>query len=107
MASIGVRQDTGKLYFNFRFRNVRCREQSDLKESPANRKRMQVALDKIQAEILLGQFDYASTFPNSQMLKKIDSIAKALTKIAYYDILARKMRSLKLPGIDPKHNIDR
>jgi integrase len=77
MASIGVRQDTGKLYFNFRFRNVRCREQSDLKESPANRKRMQVALDKIQAEILLGQFDYASTFPNSQMLKKIESIAKA------------------------------
>jgi integrase len=68
MASIGVRQDTGKLYFNFRFRNVRCREQSDLKESPANRKRMQVALDKIQAEILLGQFDYTSTFPNSRML---------------------------------------
>jgi len=78
MASINVRKETGKLYFDFRFRNVRCREQSDLKDTPANRKRMQVALDKIQAEIMLGQFNYRETFPQSRMLTKLDATAEVI-----------------------------
>lgn len=81
MASINVRKETGKLYFDFRFRNVRCREQSDLKDTPANRKRMQVALDKIQAEIMLGQFNYRETFPNSRMLKKLDASAEVIKNV--------------------------
>lgn len=78
MASINVRKDTGRLYFDFRYRNLRCREQTDLKDTPANRKKMQVALERIQASILLGQFNYRETFPNSSMLKKIDATEKAL-----------------------------
>lgn len=78
MASINVRKETGKLYFDFRFRNVRCREQSNLKDTPANRKRMQVALDKIQAEIMLGQFNYRETFPKSRMLAKLDATAQVI-----------------------------
>jgi len=78
MASINVSKETGKLYFDFRFRNVRCREQSDLKDTPANRKRMQVALDKIQAEIMLGQFNYRETFPKSRMLAKLDATAEVI-----------------------------
>jgi integrase len=78
MASINVRKETGKLYFDFRFRNVRCREQSDLKDTPANRKRMQVVLDKIQAEIMLGQFNYRETFPKSRMLGKLDATAEVI-----------------------------
>lgn len=78
MASINVRKDTGRLYFDFRYRNMRCREQTDLKDTPANRKKMQVALERIQASILLGQFNYREMFPNSAMLKKIDATEKAL-----------------------------
>jgi integrase len=79
MASINVRKETGKLYFDFGFRNQRCREQTDLKDTPTNRKRTQNMLDKIQAEIMLGQFDYRATFPNSKMLKKFDASTQAIS----------------------------
>jgi integrase len=79
MASINVRKETGKLYFDFRFRNQRCREQSDLKDTVLNRKRMQIMLDKIQAEIMLGQFDYRATFPNSNLLQKLDAAAQIIS----------------------------
>lgn len=78
MASINARKDTGKLYFDFRYRNVRCREQTDLKDTPANRKRMNAVLERIQASILLGNFNYREMFPNSSMLKKIDATEQAI-----------------------------
>ncbi|WP_240615623.1 site-specific integrase [Alteromonas facilis] len=65
---------------DFRFRNLRCREQTDLTDTPANRKRLQALLDKIQAEILLGQFDYATTFPYSKQLKKLERTAKVIAR---------------------------
>lgn len=77
MASINARKDTGKLYFDFRYRNVRCREQTDLKDTPANRKRMNAVLERIQASILLGNFNYREMFPHSSMLKKIDATEQA------------------------------
>lgn len=80
MASINVRKDNGKLYLDFRFRNLRCREQTDLKDSPTNRKRVQVLLDKIQAEILLGIFDYRATFPKIPMITKLDATAHVIDK---------------------------
>lgn len=80
MASINVRKDNGKLYLDFRFRNHRCREQTDLKDNPTNRKRVQVLLDKIQAEILLGIFDYRTTFPKSPMITKLDATAHVIDK---------------------------
>lgn len=78
MASINARKDTKKLYFDFIFRNTRCREQTDLKDTPANRKLMLAALERIQASILLGQFNYREMFPNSSILKKIDATEMAL-----------------------------
>jgi len=80
MASINVRKDTGKLYLDFRYRNIRCREQTDLKDTPVNRKRLQTLLDRVEAEIMLGQFDYRATFPNSRMLVKLDATAQVIQK---------------------------
>lgn len=71
MASINVRRETGKLYFDFRYRNQRCREQTELMDTPSNRRKMEAMLERIQAEILLGQFEYEKTFPNSKMLPKL------------------------------------
>lgn len=68
MSSINVR---GKfLFFDFRFRGERCREYTKLKDSAQNRKAMQKVLDKIEAEIMLGTFDYAKYFPGSKNAKK-------------------------------------
>lgn len=71
VASIRVRKETGKLFFDFRYKNQRCREQTDLLDTPANRTRLDTMIHKIQMEILLGSFCYSSTFPNSKRLGKV------------------------------------
>ncbi|MGO4893173.1 Arm DNA-binding domain-containing protein [Flavobacterium sp. W21_SRS_FM6] len=92
MASISVRKDTGKLFLDFRFRNIRCREQTELKDTPTNRKRAQNLLDRVQAEIMLGLFDYRSTFPNSSNLQKLEAtasvIASTVTQLPHMEAFA-------------------
>jgi len=72
MASIRVRKETGLLFFDFRFRGKRCREQTMLQDTPANRKRLEKALDKIEADIAAGTFDYSATFPGSRNIPARD-----------------------------------
>lgn len=67
MSSIRVRADTGLLFLDFYHLGKRCREQTSLPDSLANRKRVQKLLDKIIEETRLGTFDYARFFPNSKM----------------------------------------
>ena len=55
---------------DFRYRGVRCREYTKLSDKPANRKRLQTILERVEAEILLGTFDYAAYFPNSDRVKQ-------------------------------------
>lgn len=62
-----IRQRDGRLFFDFRVRGIRCREQTALADTPANRKRMQKVLDKIEQAIVEGSFDYAAFFPGSKM----------------------------------------
>ena len=61
------------LYLDFRFLGVRCREQTKLKNDAAGRKRASLILDRIEAEILLGSFEYADYFPNSKMVERFSS----------------------------------
>jgi integrase len=62
MGSIRVRPESGALFMDFKFQNRRLREQTTLSDTPANRKRLQKALDRIETEITLGSFDYTKTF---------------------------------------------
>lgn len=66
MSTIRAKAD-GRLFFDFRYGGRRCREYTRLRDTLANRRRMQAVLDKIDAEILLGKFDYAKAFPNSRL----------------------------------------
>lgn len=77
MSNIRLRPDTGKLFFDFHFMGVRCREYTSLSDAPTNRKRMQHVLDRIEAEITLGTFEYAKYFPNSKVLGKLPKIITA------------------------------
>ncbi|MHA7816419.1 MAG: Arm DNA-binding domain-containing protein [Pseudohaliea sp.] len=63
MGTINARH--GKLYLDFRYRGVRCREQTNLEDKPAHRKRMKTLMRRIESEITLGSFDYAAYFPDS------------------------------------------
>lgn len=76
MSSIRCRTDNNLLFFEFRINQVRCREQTLLPDTPANRKRLQKVLDKIDSEVAAGTFSYANYFPNS---KAIGRLAKVKT----------------------------
>ena len=48
---------------DFRFEGRRCREYTALADTAANRKRLEKFLEKIEAEITAGTFEYSVTFP--------------------------------------------
>lgn len=79
MGNIRVRKETNNLFFDFYFQGVRCREQTLLQDTPANRKKLKAIMERIEAEIVLGAFDYAKTFPGSKNLPKV---AQALAEAA-------------------------
>lgn len=75
MGSIRKREDTGLLFIDFRFKGIRCREQTALTDTPANRKKVQKVLERIEAEIAAGTFDYPSVFPGSKNAEKFEVTA--------------------------------
>jgi integrase len=65
MGSVRTLAGRGTLFLDFRYQGQRCREYTALDDTPANRKRLEKALAKIEADIAAGTFDYAETFPTS------------------------------------------
>ncbi len=65
-----LREKRGKLFFDFRYRGVRCCEYTKLPDTAANRKRMQKVLDKIEQAIVTGTFKYADFFPGSTLVER-------------------------------------
>lgn len=73
MGSIRVREASNKLFFDFRYRGKRCREQTALSDTPPNRKKLEQILKRIEAEITLGTFEYQKYFPSSPNVEKFQS----------------------------------
>ena len=65
----------GKLVVDFRYLGKRCREKTSLEDNPANRKKLAQVLKKMEAEITLGIFDYASYFPKSERAREMNALA--------------------------------
>ncbi|MDE4454823.1 site-specific integrase [Psychrobacter sp. DAB_AL62B] len=63
MASIRSRYN--KLVVDFRYMNKRCRETTNLIDTPSNRKKLEKVIEQMEAEITLGIFSYAKYFPKS------------------------------------------
>jgi integrase len=102
MASIRCRRQTGTLFFDFRYNGERCREQTLLKDTPANRRKMQNALRRLEAEITLGTFDYRAWFPNSPMADKFEAMAQGADRYGFADVW-QGIKPLKVPRtkVDP------
>lgn len=81
MGHIRVRKETGKLYFDFKYKNLRCREQTALNDTQTNRKKLKSLLTQIEALILVNQFDYAMQFPDSKMLPKLEKSHKTMIQV--------------------------
>lgn len=70
MASIRRRSENGYLFFDFRYRGIRCREYTLLTDTPTNRRKLEAVLARLEAEITLGTFDYGKYFPNSPLVTR-------------------------------------
>ena len=84
VASIGVRKN-GLLHFDFRYKGERYREFTRLTDTVANRRKMQKIIDKLDAEITLGTFDYASYFPNSKRAQSVSGMRGQHQSAANFD----------------------
>ncbi|MBU2114673.1 MAG: DUF3596 domain-containing protein, partial [Gammaproteobacteria bacterium] len=62
----------GSLQIDFQYMGTRCREQTALPDTAANRKTLEKLIQKIEAEILLGTFVYSNYFPNSKMVTRFE-----------------------------------
>ena len=82
MASIRTRKGSSLLFVDFHYMGKRCRETTNLTDTPANRKKLAKVLEKMEAEILLGSFRYEQYFPKSD-------------KAAYFDALNNRRLSLQ------------
>jgi len=76
VGSIRRRAETGHLYFDFHFQGQRCREYSALADTGDNRRKMEIVIKKIEADIASNRFDYATYFPDSPRASKF-SITRA------------------------------
>lgn len=78
MAKVRVRPESKRLYLDFHYKGVRCREYTALEDSIRNRRQVQSLMDKIQAEIAVGVFDYSIYFPQSKNRFQFESPASTL-----------------------------
>jgi len=69
MSSVRARKD-GRLFFDFRFEGERCRELSQLQDTPANRRKMERVLTVIDNDIAARRFVYERVFPGSNRAKR-------------------------------------
>lgn len=76
MSRVRTRPESNKLYFDFHWRGVRCREYSTLDDTAANRRKMEAVLAKIDSDIALNTFDYARYFPGSAMVARFAERAR-------------------------------
>lgn len=82
MASIRTRTDSGLLFFDFRYKGNRCREQTTLEDNKTNRIKMEKILKKIEEDIEADVFEYRRYFPNSKLAGKFDSPQAVRSKIS-------------------------
>lgn len=63
MATIYAQKDV--LYIDFRYKGQRCRERTGLSDNELNRRKLTQFCQRMEAQIVLGQFDFCKSFPNS------------------------------------------
>jgi len=99
MARVRLSDATDALFMDFRFEGRRCREYTAMTESPANRKKLEKVLVKIEAEIAAGTFVYVNYFPNSKAVKRQDR-ASALAQTLVAQAVAVAVNGVVAEAVD-------
>lgn len=79
MATVGVKSE--RLFLDFRFEGKRCKEYMGLHDTPANRREAEHLAKRIDAAILLGQFNYREFFPNSSKAAQFEQSDEASVEV--------------------------
>lgn len=98
MASIQVRKRTNCLILDFYYKSQRCREQTALPDSAANRKKVQKVLDRIEADIASGTFEYRRYFPSSKNAAKFDVVD--MQPAGHDQVAAHVAQGVNNPAVD-------
>jgi len=69
-----IRNRNGKLFFDFHYQGVRCREQTLLNDTKLNRARLEKVMAEIDKAICLGRFVYRDFFPGSNRCGLFDKV---------------------------------
>ena len=72
-----IRSRDGKLFFDFHYQQVRCREQTMLKDTKRNRSRLEKVMEEIESAIRLGRFVYRDYFPSSKRCAEFEQLDQA------------------------------
>lgn len=77
MAKVRARKESNKLFIDFRYQGARFREQTLLDDTPKNRKQLDLLLQRMEAKMLLGEFNYEEFFPGSSNIPKLRKLSSA------------------------------
>ena len=72
MGSVNSRD--GKLYLDFRYKGLRCREQTKLADTSANRQKLAKVLAMLEQQARAGTLDYGHHFPDSPRIEHFRKI---------------------------------
>lgn len=104
MATVRVRPETEKLYIDFRYLGLRCREQSKLTNTKKNFSKLKKLSKIVDAEITLGTFDYSKTFPHSKSLDKVcQKISQQKNYVPSFKVYVKQWLKNKRPGWKQSH----
>ncbi|MEX1670142.1 DUF3596 domain-containing protein [Zhongshania guokunii] len=94
MGKVRVRPDTGRLLLDFSYQGARFREHTALHDNAQNRKKVQVLLDKVEARIKLGEFNYSEFFPGSKNIQKFLEVDPNHTNTSQTQLVRVQNRSV-------------
>ncbi len=94
-----LRKDKGRLFIDFVFRGKRCRESLHLADTRENRRKADALRKKLEGDLALNTFDYATYFPRSKRLAKF-GLARE-TELATLDEHAKDWLAKRRPTIKP------
>lgn len=79
---VRMRKETNKLFVDFQYRNLRCREMTALADSRANRAKVHALAARVEAALRHGTFEYHRYFPDSPRAALFNAAAQAEQRVA-------------------------
>jgi integrase len=95
----------GVLFLDFRWRGKRCREYTALADTPANRRKLERLLERVETDIAAGTFDYEGTFAKRSIAREPARAEPRSASVETANAATPSFRSAALAWLD-QHRIE-